>query len=247
MGQGTLSFSKNTQTRILTFDWRSENEHQEPASRLRCGPRRSLRCTCGRCGRGRRAGAGRIRSRLRRIRHELLLHSRHRNLPEGRRLYPLRHRRRRPVRRSRRSYSDDRLDEDGDDTWHKRARFQLRVDARTETELGTLRGYAAINFDWQTGRSGSLLASTAMATASSRQAKSRRAPHSTPATTSSIEHAYVELGGFRIGVTDSYFVTFTGYASGVVNDGLISLRSVHHPPDRLHLRRRQRLLGWCGG
>ena len=37
-----------------------------------------------------------------------------------------------------------------------------------------------------------------------------------------IEHAYVELGGFRIGVTDSYFVTFTGYASGVVNDGLIT-------------------------
>src|SRR5690606_36867530 len=24
MGQGTLSFSKNTQTRLLTFDWRSE-------------------------------------------------------------------------------------------------------------------------------------------------------------------------------------------------------------------------------
>ena len=41
--------------------------------------------------------------------------------------------------------------EQGDDTWHKRARFQLRVDARTETELGTLRGYAAINFDWTTG------------------------------------------------------------------------------------------------
>ena len=41
--------------------------------------------------------------------------------------------------------------EEGDDTWHKRARFQLRVDARTETELGTLRGYGAINFDWTTG------------------------------------------------------------------------------------------------
>jgi hypothetical protein len=27
MGQGTLSFSKKTQTRLLTFDWRSENEH----------------------------------------------------------------------------------------------------------------------------------------------------------------------------------------------------------------------------
>ena len=26
-----------------TFDWRSENEHQEPSSRLRCGSRRSIR------------------------------------------------------------------------------------------------------------------------------------------------------------------------------------------------------------
>src|SRR5438093_962074 len=36
-----------------------------------------------------------------------------------------------------------------------------------------------------------------------------------------VEHIYVELGGFRIGKTDSLFVTETGYASDVVNDGLI--------------------------
>ena len=36
------------------------------------------------------------------------------------------------------------------DTYDKRARFQLRADARAETELGTLRGYAAVNFEWQT-------------------------------------------------------------------------------------------------
>ena len=33
-----------------------------------------------------------------------------------------------------------------------------------------------------------------------------------------IEHAYIELGGFRIGKTDSLFSTFTGYAGGVMND-----------------------------
>jgi hypothetical protein len=27
MGQGKLSFSKIAQTRLSTFDWRSENEH----------------------------------------------------------------------------------------------------------------------------------------------------------------------------------------------------------------------------
>ena len=36
------------------------------------------------------------------------------------------------------------------DTYDKRARFQLRVDARTETELGTLRTYAAVNFQYTT-------------------------------------------------------------------------------------------------
>ena len=45
----------------------------------------------------------------------------------------------------------------GDDTWYKRGRFQLRMDARTETELGTLRGYFAYNFNWTTGRSGALV------------------------------------------------------------------------------------------
>ena len=40
---------------------------------------------------------------------------------------------------------------------YKRGRFQLRMDARSETELGTLRGYFAYNFNWTTGRSGALV------------------------------------------------------------------------------------------
>ena len=101
--------------------------------------------------------------------------------------------------------------------WHKRGRFQLRVDARTETELGTLRGYAAINFNWATNRcAGGSSIPTAMASLKPLTYVGHDASNS-----EGIEHAYVELGGFRIGVTDSYFVTFTGYASGVVNDGLI--------------------------
>ena len=40
------------------------------------------------------------------------------------------------------------------DTYYKRARFALQVDARSETELGTLRGYAQVNFDWDTYRIG---------------------------------------------------------------------------------------------
>ena len=37
-----------------------------------------------------------------------------------------------------------------------------------------------------------------------------------------MERAWVKLGGFLIGVEDSFFTTWTGYASGVVNDGLIA-------------------------
>jgi hypothetical protein len=89
---------------------------------------------------------------------------------------------------------------DDEDSYYKRARFQLRVDSRSETELGTLRTYAAINFQYTTvDVAGVTDAVDAMA----------------------IEHAYIELGGFRIGKTDSLFSTFTGYAGGVIQDDLI--------------------------
>src|SRR3989337_2492089 len=38
--------------------------------------------------------------------------------------------------------------DDLNDTYEKRARFALRVDSRSETELGTLRTYAQIEFNW---------------------------------------------------------------------------------------------------
>jgi hypothetical protein len=86
------------------------------------------------------------------------------------------------------------------DTYFKRARFQLRVDSRAETELGTLRTYAAINFQYDT-QDGDGFTYTQDELG--------------------IDHAYIELGGFRVGKTDSLFSTFTGYSSGVSNDGLV--------------------------
>jgi hypothetical protein len=90
------------------------------------------------------------------------------------------------------------------DTYYKRARFQLRVDSRSETELGTLRTYAAINFQWTSSDSTQDLAGITDAQDDF-----------------AIEHAYIELGGFRIGKTDSLFSTFTGYAGGIINDDLV--------------------------
>ncbi|NGO55595.1 porin, partial [Allomesorhizobium camelthorni] len=95
--------------------------------------------------------------------------------------------------------SDGVIDEN--DTYYKRARFQLRVDSRSETELGTLRTYAAINFQYSTVDVGGIT-DAVFAT--------------------EFEHAYIELGGFRIGKTDSLFSTFTGYAGGVIGDDFVS-------------------------
>lgn len=97
------------------------------------------------------------------------------------------------------------------DTYYKRARASLEVDARSETELGTLRGYAQINHDYDVVKididdlDGDGDIDGVTSTESSIE----------------IEHAYIELGGFRIGMTDSLFSTFTNYAGAVINDDLV--------------------------
>ncbi len=51
----------------------------------------------------------------------------------------------------------DTFEDNLNDTYDLRARFQLRLDSRAETELGTLRTYAAVNFEWDTGTDHSVL------------------------------------------------------------------------------------------
>ena len=100
-----------------------------------------------------------------------------------------------------------REDIDFNDTYDKRARFALRADARSETELGTLRIYAQVNFNYDVivveGEEFDDFDVTSTAN------------------TWALNHAYIELGGFRVGKTDSLFSTFTGYSSGVSNDGIV--------------------------
>jgi hypothetical protein len=100
---------------------------------------------------------------------------------------------------------------DTNDTYYKRARFAFRADARQETELGTLRGFAQVNFNYDVDTTnltdGETYSYGPFTVAEDRDVD--------------LNHAYIELGGFRIGKTDSLFSTFTGYSSGVSNDGLI--------------------------
>jgi opacity protein-like surface antigen len=109
----------------------------------------------------------------------------------------------------------------GDDTWHKRGRFALRVDARTETELGTLQGKAQINFDWQTGSNVTQSFVDANGDGIIQVGDVVVSTDYDARFNTGMERAWVKLGGFLIGVEDSFFTTWTGYASGVVNDGLI--------------------------
>src|SRR5262245_32116272 len=104
--------------------------------------------------------------------------------------------------------------------WYKRSRFQLRVDARSETELGTLRAYLALNSQVTTGDVTDVLDVNGQLRANGITGNDNGVL-STAVYETTIEHAYLELGGFRAGKTDSLFSTFTGYAGGVIHDDII--------------------------
>ncbi len=99
---------------------------------------------------------------------------------------------------------------DINDTYYKRARFALRLDARTETELGTLR-YTQLNFQWDTNQDSVDVIDPVTGDVVS-------VPFVSADNEFEIEHAYIELGGFRIGATDLLFLTFTDDAGPVIND-----------------------------
>jgi hypothetical protein len=128
----------------------------------------------------------------------------------------------------------DIVDFDTDDTYFKRARFALRVDARSETELGTLRAYAQVNFNYDTVTGTVLGVNPADPTGPLIAVGDETYTDNYVV----LEHGYIELGGFRAGVTDSYFSTFTGYSSGVANDGLVP-----YGPFQTH----QLAYTWTGG
>ncbi len=97
------------------------------------------------------------------------------------------------------------------DTYYKRARAAMQLDARSETELGTLRGYMHINYNWDTGTTDKIKIDGTDVDGN----------WTTTNTGFAINHAFIELGGFRIGKTDSMFSTLTGYAGSVMEDDLV--------------------------
>ncbi|PYE88437.1 porin [Phyllobacterium leguminum] len=105
---------------------------------------------------------------------------------------------------------DGSIDE-GDDTYNIRSRFTLRTHTASETELGTLRTYTETRFQYDTNNGDKNYYYTP------------DSPVKVPGAFAqgddvSINFAYIELGGLRIGKDESAFRTFLGYAGNVMND-----------------------------
>lgn len=84
------------------------------------------------------------------------------------------------------------------DTWYNRTRAEVRFDARSETELGTLRSYIDTRLQFTNGSSSDGI----------------------------LHQAYIELGGFQIGINDVLYGSFLGYAgSSIINDDVIQYGS----------------------
>jgi len=82
----------------------------------------------------------------------------------------------------------------GRKSWESLARFTLRLSTASETELGTLKTFAETRYDWGDGQ---------------------------PKTSGELRFGYIELGGLRVGLDESAFVTFPGYLGSVINDDVI--------------------------
>jgi len=90
------------------------------------------------------------------------------------------------------------------DTWHKQARLSLQTYTGQETELGTLKTYTETRFNFGNGRDG---------VASNLNGGDNNAV--------SLNFAWIQLGGLRVGKDESAFNTFIGYAGNVIQDTLV--------------------------
>lgn len=97
----------------------------------------------------------------------------------------------------------------GRDTYFTRTRVSTQFDARTQTEFGTLRSHVELFFN-----RGSL-----------------GGPAGINNDSWEIKHAFIQLGGLRVGKSDSIFKTFTLNGGDVVNDQLVPYARI--PTDQI--------------
>ncbi|MER9998667.1 porin [Mesorhizobium sp. M0051] len=108
--------------------------------------------------------------------------------------------------------------EDGgksNDTWYKNARFTLKTWTGQETELGTLKTYTETR--WNFGNHQSDLGSGALGEG----VDNGGSVNSAGMKGVSLNFAWIQLGGLRVGKDESAFDTFIGYAGNVIQDTLV--------------------------
>ncbi|WP_136625436.1 porin [Mesorhizobium norvegicum] len=104
---------------------------------------------------------------------------------------------------------------DTNDTYYKQARFTLRTWTGQETELGTLKTYTETRFNFANS-SGDYADQDGVYPAGYNpdgwQAGNKAV---------SLNFAWIQLGGLRVGKDESAFDTFIGYAGNVIDDTLV--------------------------
>ncbi|WP_137932117.1 porin [Mesorhizobium comanense] len=98
--------------------------------------------------------------------------------------------------------ADDVVSGKNQGTWYKDARFTLKTWTGQETELGTLKTYTETRMNFQ---------NSPLDNGNANNASNNFDMH----------FAWIQLGGLRVGVDESAFDTFVGYAGNVLNDTIV--------------------------
>jgi hypothetical protein len=107
-------------------------------------------------------------------------------------------------------HSIDKKDDDGTihDTYHKSGEFRFDVSTAQETELGTLKTFVEGRYEFGNGVNGISGVSFPGLNLEGNGGLD-------------FHFGYIQLGGFRVGLDESLFSTYVGYAGNVINDTLI--------------------------
>src|SRR5690606_20698984 len=99
--------------------------------------------------------------------------------------------------------------------WDKGARFALRTSTASETEYGTLKTYTETRFNYGANASGI-------------DGRYGGQPYGVNDVVSggssentTLQYAYIQLGGLKVGIDESEFQTFTGYLGVIIYDELV--------------------------
>ncbi|MDX8451858.1 porin [Mesorhizobium sp. VK9D] len=117
--------------------------------------------------------------------------------------------------------SFDHQDGDEQSTFYKNARFTLKTWTGQETELGTLKTYTETRFNF--GNRNGYGARTTTTTGGPTAPVTNVNTFGNPAGNKnvSLNFAWIQLGGLRVGKDESAFDTFIGYAGNVIQDTIV--------------------------